>query len=75
MIIFFFNYKFYFSINYDNLLKNNNVWIIKENIIYNLKFYNIPNNLINLILIIYLFLLMIIVVKITNFFLGPIKRI
>ena len=57
------------------MLKTSNLWILKENIIFNLKFYNLPNNLINLILITYLFILIIIVVKITNFFIGPIKNI
>lgn len=47
---------------------------VKENYINSLKFYNFPNNLINLILIRYLFLLIIIVVKITNFYKGPLRN-
>lgn len=69
------NYKIYFLTTNDIILKINNNWLIKENILYNLKFYNIPNNIINLILIIYLFLIIVIVVKITNFYSGPIKSI
>lgn len=76
IILIIINYKIYFLTNNDLILKiNNNNWLIKENIIYNLKFYNIPNNIINLILIIYLFLIIVIIVKITNFFSGPIKSI
>lgn len=74
-LIIFINYKIYFITNNDLILKNNNNWLIKENLIYNLKFYNLPNNIVNILLIIYLFLLILIVVKITNFFIGPIKSI
>lgn len=73
ILLFFLYNKNYFFTRYEINPKNFFISIIKENIVFNLKLYNIPNNLINLLLILYLLLLIIIVVKITNFFLGPIK--
>lgn len=45
----------------------------KESTLNLIKLYNYPLNLINLIIINYLFFLLIVVVKITNFFYGPIR--
>lgn len=46
---------------------------IQESIYNLIKLYNFPINLLNLIIINYLFFLLIVVVKITNFFYGPIR--
>lgn len=72
LIIIKFNLTYIF--NYETNLINNR-FLIKENYLNSLKFYNLPNNYINLILILYLLLLIIIVVKITNFLSGPIRTI
>lgn len=67
-------------LNYKNIFINShetnlfNWFLIKENRFNTIKLYNFPNNYINLILITYLFLLIVIVVKITNFFIGPIRN-
>lgn len=66
----FFNNFFFF--NYD-LINIDTQITLKENYLNIIKFFNFPNNIINLIIIIYLFILIIIVVKITNFLKGPIR--
>jgi len=48
---------------------------INENLISTNKLYNFPTNLVTLILINYLFFTLIVVVKITNFFYGPLRNI
>lgn len=67
------NYIYFFN-NHDSSTINN-FNLIKENYLNIIKFFNFPNNIINLLIISYLFLLIIIVVKITNFFKGPIRSI
>lgn len=47
--------------------------LFSESSINLLKLYNFPINLINILIIIYLFFLLIVVVKITNFFYGPLR--
>lgn len=47
--------------------------IIEENSISIIKLYNYSTNLITLFLINYLFLTLVISVKITNFFYGPLR--
>nr|YP_009487742.1 NADH dehydrogenase subunit 6 [Anopheles gilesi]AWB98560.1 NADH dehydrogenase subunit 6 [Anopheles gilesi] len=54
-----------------SMLNNNN--IIKENILPLNKMYNFPTNLITLILINYLFLTLLVTVKITKKFYGPLR--
>lgn len=49
--------------------------LIKENSLNLNKLYNYPSNLITLLLINYLFFTLIIAVKITNFFFGPLRTI
>lgn len=49
--------------------------IIDENSINLNKIYSYPTNFLTLFIIIYLFLTLIIAVKITNFFLGPLRPI
>lgn len=72
IIFYFFNYKF-------NLQNNDtiNFYNIKTDLYENStnlnKLYNYPTNLINLLLINYLFLILIITVKITKFFHGPLR--
>lgn len=39
------------------------------------KLYNIPSNILTILLINYLFLTLIVVVKVTNFFYGPLRNI
>jgi len=53
-------------------LYNINAYIIENSLILNI-IYNFPINLITIILIIYLFLTLIAVVKITNVFEGPLR--
>lgn len=76
LFFFLFNLKnFNFLLfNYESSLINS-INLFKENYINSIKFFNFPNNLINLIIIIYLLLIIIIVVKITNFIKGTIKTI
>nr|WMQ76577.1 NADH dehydrogenase subunit 6 [Austrosimulium sp.] len=47
--------------------------LIKENVINLNKLYNAPTNYLTAVLIIYLFLTLIIVVKVTNIFKGPLR--
>jgi len=63
------------SIIYNNEINQTNfiVSYINENIINLNKLYNFPTNLITLLLINYLFLTLIVVVKITNIFYGPLR--
>nr|YP_009420012.1 NADH dehydrogenase subunit 6 [Manticora tibialis]ASN65999.1 NADH dehydrogenase subunit 6 [Manticora tibialis] len=61
------NIDFIELINQMNLLKNENIQTLN-------KIYNIPNNLITLILINYLFLTLIAVVKITDVKNGPLRQ-
>lgn len=64
-------------INYIHNIETENITILKsyflENSIILNKLYNFPINLITIILIIYLFLTLIAVVKITNIFEGPLR--
>lgn len=46
---------------------------LNENILTLNKLYNFPTNLVTIILIIYLFLTLIAIVKITNVFEGPLR--
>lgn len=62
-LIFFNNYENNNLINFKNKEYNLNL----------IKLYNVPNNLINILLINYLLLLIIIVVKVTNYYSGPLK--
>lgn len=66
-------YKNLYIVNYDST--NFNIIFFKENYLNIIKFFNFPNNIINIIIISYLFLLIVIIVKITNFLKGPIKSI
>nr|ALO76134.1 NADH deshydrogenase subunit 6 [Scirtidae sp. GENSP02] len=60
--------------NSDMMNMLNSSSLIKENMIILNKIYNKPNNLISIMLINYLFLTLIIVVKITNIKYGPIRQ-
>nr|ANJ70373.1 NADH dehydrogenase subunit 6 [Contacyphon variabilis] len=60
--------------NNDMLPTNNIINFIKDNDLILNKIYNKPSNLISLILINYLFLTLIIVVKITNINYGPLRQ-
>lgn len=51
----------------------NNKILLLENSLILRKIYNFPLNIITIILIIYLFLTLIAVVKITNIFAGPLR--
>nr|AMN09026.1 NADH dehydrogenase subunit 6 [Paradelphomyia sp. ZK-2016] len=56
-----------------NSIINNNNFIVENTISLN-KLYNFPTNYMTLILINYLFLTLIIIVKITNNFFGPLRQ-
>lgn len=62
---YFLNYE---TINIDEIIR----YLTENSIILN-KLYNFPINFITIILIIYLFLTLIAVVKITNIFEGPLR--
>lgn len=75
-ILIFFNYKNIFInkiINLENqsIIEIKNI-IFDNNLTLN-KLYNFPTNIITILLINYLFLTLIITVKITNIFEGPIR--
>ena len=83
IIIFFIIYFFCFFIDKNLLISyftnhdNENLTLIKNLLIENSlilnKLYNFPINLITILLIVYLFLTLIAVVKITNIFEGPLR--
>lgn len=62
---------FFFKINSIEIFLN--YYILNETSINLIKLYNFPINLINLIIISYLFFILIVVVKITNFYYGPLR--
>lgn len=57
-----------------DFLNLENEFIIKENYLVLNKLYRFPSNIINIFLINYLFLILLITIKITNFFFGPIRK-
>lgn len=78
LIIFFINdlpYFNSFSINAEIIPIINEINFIKENSLNLNKLYNFPTNILTLLLINYLFLTLIIIVKITNNFFGPLRQI
>nr|YP_009493381.1 NADH dehydrogenase subunit 6 [Lyonetia clerkella]AWK29936.1 NADH dehydrogenase subunit 6 [Lyonetia clerkella] len=75
MLMFFFN-KYNLNITYnDNFLNMNNMYLFfnNENKIKLSKIYNNNNFLLMMILIIYLFIALVAVIKITNIFQGPLR--
>lgn len=75
IILFYFRDWFYtnLTINIEITRINDSTSLIEENYIYLLKIYNHSTNFITLFLINYLFLTLVIRVKITNFFYGPLR--
>jgi len=64
----------YFYLENLEIKSINNIFIyINENILILRKLYNFPINLITIILINYLFLTLIVSVKITNLYKGPLR--
>uniref|UniRef100_G8J896 NADH-ubiquinone oxidoreductase chain 6 n=1 Tax=Tipula abdominalis TaxID=560804 RepID=G8J896_9DIPT len=64
-----------FSLNAEMTSIINEMNFIKENSLNLNKLYNFPTNMLTLLLINYLFLTLIIIVKITNNFFGPLRQI
>nr|YP_009919062.1 NADH dehydrogenase subunit 6 [Tipula fascipennis]QMP96655.1 NADH dehydrogenase subunit 6 [Tipula fascipennis] len=64
-----------FSMNAEMMSIMNEMNFIKENSLNLNKLYNFPTNMLTLLLINYLFLTLIIIVKITNNFYGPLRQI
>nr|UOU84925.1 NADH dehydrogenase subunit 6 [Nigrotipula nigra] len=64
-----------FSLNAEMSPILNEMNLIKENSLNLNKLYNFPTNMLTLLLINYLFLTLIIIVKITNNFYGPLRPI
>nr|YP_010146018.1 NADH dehydrogenase subunit 6 [Tipula nova]QQO80825.1 NADH dehydrogenase subunit 6 [Tipula nova] len=64
-----------FSMNSEMISIMNEMNLIKENNLNLNKLYNFPTNMLTLLLINYLFLTLIIIVKITNNFYGPLRQI
>ena len=75
LIILFIDKNFFhtYTINYETYSIFNIKIFLKENILTLNKLYNFPVNLITIILIIYLFLTLIAVVKISDTFEGPLR--
>nr|AWB99548.1 NADH dehydrogenase subunit 6 [Anopheles eiseni geometricus] len=63
--------QFISNMETENFSLNNN--LINENILFLNKMYNFPTNLITLLLINYLFLTLLVTVKITKKFYGPLR--
>nr|QNE85385.1 NADH dehydrogenase subunit 6 [Platypalpus agilis] len=63
----------YFIPNNEMTMLNEMSSLIKENSITLNKLYNFPTNLITILLIIYLFITLVAIVKITNIFYGPLR--
>nr|YP_010028961.1 NADH dehydrogenase subunit 6 [Tanyptera hebeiensis]QOU09751.1 NADH dehydrogenase subunit 6 [Tanyptera hebeiensis] len=64
-----------FSLNIEMTSIMNEMNFIKENTLNLNKLYNFPTNMLTILLINYLFLTLIIIVKITNNFYGPLRQI
>nr|QNE85813.1 NADH dehydrogenase subunit 6 [Tipula varipennis]WVH45003.1 NADH dehydrogenase subunit 6 [Tipula varipennis] len=64
-----------FSMTSEMLFITNEMNFIKENSLNLNKLYNFPTNMLTILLINYLFLTLIIIVKITNNFYGPLRQI
>nr|YP_010981253.1 NADH dehydrogenase subunit 6 [Pselliophora bifascipennis]WOE90383.1 NADH dehydrogenase subunit 6 [Pselliophora bifascipennis] len=64
-----------FFLNNETTSITNEINLIKENYLNLNKLYNFPTNMLTLMLINYLFLTLIIIVKITNNFFGPLRQI
>nr|YP_009412735.1 NADH dehydrogenase subunit 6 [Anabropsis carnarius]ASK85606.1 NADH dehydrogenase subunit 6 [Anabropsis carnarius] len=63
------------TINNDmNLSTNNSIYLSNESTMSLMKLYNNPTELITLMLVLYLFLTLIAIVKITNIFQGPLRQ-
>nr|YP_010737964.1 NADH dehydrogenase subunit 6 [Frontopsylla spadix]WEQ92374.1 NADH dehydrogenase subunit 6 [Frontopsylla spadix] len=67
-------YYFNFLMNMDSLIFSLNNTNINLNILNMNKIYNFPNNFLTILLIIYLLITLIIVVKITDLFYGPMRK-
>nr|YP_009412748.1 NADH dehydrogenase subunit 6 [Anabropsis crenatis]ASK85619.1 NADH dehydrogenase subunit 6 [Anabropsis crenatis] len=57
-----------------NLSTNNSIYLSNESTMSLMKLYNNPTELITLMLVLYLFLTLIAIVKITNIFQGPLRQ-
>lgn len=64
-----------FNNNNEIIILNNLKSYLRENSLFLNKLYNYPTNIITIILINYLLLTLIIIVKITNIFYGPLRSI
>lgn len=64
-----------FNNNNEIIILNNLKSYLRENSLFLNKLYNYPTNIITIILINYLLLTLIIIVKITNIFYGPLRPI
>lgn len=67
------NFIYYYLENLEIKSINNLYIYINENILILKKIYNFPINLITILLINYLFLTLIVSVKITNLYKGPLR--
>nr|UPX88392.1 NADH dehydrogenase subunit 6 [Nephrotoma quadrifaria] len=65
----------FYHLNSDTSSILNEMNMIKENSLNLNKLYNFPTNMLTILLINYLFLTLIIIVKITNNFYGPLRQI
>nr|AHA41544.1 NADH dehydrogenase subunit 6 [Diabrotica virgifera virgifera] len=64
---------FYFN-SFMKIMEMNNQFNIINNKLSLIKYFNFPNNLIMMMMIIYLFITLIAVVKITKFLYGPLRQ-
>jgi len=67
------NFLFNYFTNYDSLMLFYIKNFINENSLILSKLLNFPTNIISILMIIYLFLTLIVIVKITNVFEGPLR--
>lgn len=63
----------YYNFNNIEIYIKINLFLTKESSLNLIKLYTFPINIVNLFIINYLFFLLIVVVKITNFYQGPLR--
>nr|YP_010555045.1 NADH dehydrogenase subunit 6 [Schizodactylus jimo]UYR20465.1 NADH dehydrogenase subunit 6 [Schizodactylus jimo] len=63
-----------FNFNEDMEIMHNSINSYNESSTHLIKLYNSPNNLITVTMILYLFLTLIVIVKITDIFQGPLRQ-
>nr|AMP43752.1 NADH dehydrogenase subunit 6 [Leptogaster longicauda] len=68
------NFLFNFEMNNEMQSLNNTLSYFSENSINLMKLYNSPTNMVTILLMSYLLITLIVVVKVTNIFYGPLRK-